>query len=314
MRGWERLRAAALRRIRGPYIALGRLDARMHDTQQRLTALEEALTISREALSTSRETRDLAAEMRVVLRALAAEESANRRRLYELRADADYAAAWAEPRPLVTVTVATRDRPELLASRSLPSILAQSYGELEVIVVGDTAEASTEEVVRGLADPRVTFRNLPHRVHISDDPWRRWLVAATMARNEAMRLARGRWVVAFDDDDAMHADCVERLLERAREDRLEAVYGRVLARCQTDPPFEIGRFPPELGRFTWAAGMYHAGLRFFQRELFAADMSVPGDWFMAERMLRAGVRFGMVDAVLCDIYPSPMNQVQPARD
>ncbi len=303
-------------------MALARLDARVYDTQQRLTALEEALSVSREALSTSRETRELAGatyqllsgEMRAVLRALAAEESANRRRLYGLRADPDYAAAWAEARPLVTVTVATRDRPELLASRSLPSILGQSYGELEVIVIGDRAEAATEEVVRGFADPRVTFRNLPHRVHISDDPLRHWLVAATMARNEAMRLARGRWVVAFDDDDAMHTDCIERLLERAREDELEAVYGRVLARRETGPPFEIGTFPPELGRFTWAAGMYHAGLRFVQRELFAADLGVPSDWYLAERMLRAGVRFGMVDAVLCDIYPSPMNQVQPARD
>jgi hypothetical protein len=33
MNRWERLRAAALRRIRGPYFALGRLDARMHDTR-----------------------------------------------------------------------------------------------------------------------------------------------------------------------------------------------------------------------------------------------------------------------------------------
>ena len=106
----------------------------------------------------------------------------------------------------------------------------------------------------------------------------------------------------------------ERLLERARGDELEAVYGRVCARRQGEPPFEIGMFPPRLGRFTWAAGMYHAGLRFFRRELFAADLGVPGDWFLAERMLRAGVRFGMVDAVLCDIYPSEMNQVQPTRD
>ena len=57
--------------------------------------------------------------------------------------------------PLVTVTVATRDRPELLASRSLPSILGQSYGELEVIVVGDDADVSTEGVIRGFADSRV---------------------------------------------------------------------------------------------------------------------------------------------------------------
>jgi glycosyltransferase involved in cell wall biosynthesis len=204
---------------------------------------------------------------------------------------------------LVTVTVATRDRSELIASRSLPSILGQTYSELEVIIVGDHADEATERVVRGFADPRVTFRNLPHRVHISDDPWRRWLVAATMARNEAVRLARGKWIVQFDDDDAMHLDCVERLLDHGRREQLEAVYGRVLVRRDDERPFDLGGFPPVLGRFTWAGGMYHAGLRFFQRELLAADLGVPGDWFLAERMLRAGVRFGMLDAVLCDIYP-----------
>lgn len=305
MSGWERLRAAASRRIKGPYLALGRLDARMHEAQQRLAALEEALALSRE-------TRDLASatyqlltgEMRAVLRALASEESANRRRLYELRADPAYGAAWAEPHPLVTVTIATRDRPELLASRSLPSILGQSYEELEVIVIGDDADPSSESAVRRFADPRVSFHNLSLRVQISDDPRRRWLAAATMPRNEAVRLARGHWIVQFDDDDAMHPDCIERLLERAREGELEAVYGRVLARREGEQPLEIGAFPPQEGHFTWAAGMYHAGLRFFARELFAADLGVPGDWFLAERMLRAGVRFGMVDAVLCDIFPS----------
>jgi glycosyltransferase involved in cell wall biosynthesis len=283
--------------------------------QGRLAALEELLSVARETRDLSEANHQLlSGEVRAVLRALAAEESANRRRLHELRADPDYAAAWREPRPLVTVTVATRNRAALLASRSLPSILSQTYGELEVIVVGDHTDAASEEVVRNTDDARVSFRNLPHRVHISDDPRHRWLVASTMARNEATRLARGRWIVQFDDDDAMHPDCIERLLERARRDQLEAVYARVLLKRDGEVPFEIGAFPPSEGCFTWAAGMHHAGLRFFQRELFAADLGRPGDWYLAERMLRAGVRFGMVDAVLCDIYPSPMNRVQPAAD
>lgn len=300
------------RRIRGPYADLGRLDARLADTQQRLNGLEQVLAISRETLGLTRTTNELlTGEMRAMLRALAAEESANRRRLHQLRAEPQYAAAWEEPRPLVTVTVATRERPDVLRSRSLPSILGQTHDAIEVIVVGDDAGPDTGEAVREIDDPRVSFHNLPHRVHISDDPRKRWLVAATMARNEAVRLARGQWIVQFDDDDAMHPDCIERLLERASRDRLEAAYGRVCVRPTGELPFELGTFPPEHGRFTWAAGMYHAGLRFFQRELFAADLGLPGDWYLAERMLRAGVRFGMVDQVLSDIYPSPMNS--PAR-
>jgi hypothetical protein len=307
------LRAAIARRIHGPYRALGRLDARLDDVQSRLARIEETLAAVGETRELAAQTHDLlSGEMRGALRAIVVEEAANRRRLYRLREDRDYAAAWNEPRPLVSVTVATRDRPELLATRSLPSILAQTHTELEVIVIGDHADPATAEAVRSLDDSRLTYQNLTQRLHFTDDPNRQWQVGATMALNEAQRLARGRWLVCFDDDDAMRPECVERLLARAVEDRLEAVYGRALVHRDGEPEFEIGSFPPVHGRFSWASGMYHAGLRFLKRELFAADLGLPGDWFLAERMLRAGVRFGMLDAVLSDLYPSPMNRVDVA--
>jgi hypothetical protein len=79
------------------------------------------------------------------------------------------------------------------------------------------------------------------------------------------------------------------------------------------PDVVIGAFPPRLGEFGWASGMYHAGLRFFARELFAADMGKRGDWYLVERMLRAGVRFGTVDEILSDSYPPTFNEPDPGR-
>jgi hypothetical protein len=323
MRRRLRYAAAIARRIRGPYRSLGRLDARLDGVGGRLQELGERiervdarldqLGMALDAINGRTEaTHDLlSGEMRAALRALAWRDSENRERLYALRGTSEYAAAWTDVRPLVSITVATHARPGLLTTRSLPSILAQTYGAIEVIVIGDHADEATAEAVRGLGDPRVVYHNLTQRLRFSDDPWRTWLVAAAMARNEAYRLARGRWLMSFDDDDAMRPDCVERLLARAREDRLEAVYGRAGVHRPGEAAFSIGSFPPRLGEFSWAAGLQHAGLRFFARELFAADFGVPGDWFTAERMLRAGVRFGMVDAVLADLYPSAMNHVKP---
>jgi hypothetical protein len=153
----------------------------------------------------------------------------------------------------------------------------------------------------------VTYRNLTQRLAFTDNAEKHWLVASTLARNEAMRLATGSWVVSFDDDDAMAPRCIERLLDRAREERFEVVYGRTTVHTDDDPDFVIGEFPPRLNHFTWASGMYHAGLRFFARELVAADVGLPGDWYLAQRMLRAGVRFGSVDEILAEIYPSHFN-------
>jgi hypothetical protein len=310
----RRLVPAFRRRVHGPYLALEQLDSRvaaleqldsrLADVQSRLASLEQVMVGAGESAALARETHQLLnGEVRATLRALVAEESANRRRLDSLRESRDYDTAWTSPSPLVSITVATTGRAKLLAERSLPSILGQTYGNLEVIVVGDDADPATEEAVCAVGDRRLTYRNLTHRVEFTDDAGR-WLAGATLARNEAMRLATGCWVMCFDDDDAMAPTCVERLLLRAREERFEAIYGRTTVHMNGPPNVVIGDFPPRLHEFSWASGMYHAGLRFFARELIAADLGLPGDWYLAQRMLRAGVRFGWVSDILADYYPS----------
>jgi hypothetical protein len=281
-----RIRAAIGRRVRGPYAAIGRIEERLAQLDVRIERVQELL-------------RD---EVRHALIGLAADEAENRRRLSAVRRDHDYEAAWNERRPLVSVTVATLGRAELI-DRSLPSILGQTHEALEVIVVGDGAGPETGRQLEELGDSRVRYLDLGPRRPWTDDSARLWLAGATRARNAAVAGARGRWVVQFDDDDSMRPDCLESLLGLARESRSEAVYGRILFR-HDGAELEIGPFAPREGQFSWAAGMYHAGLRFFERQLLAADLGIPGDWWLVERMVRAGVRFAMLDEVLCDVYGS----------
>src|SRR5260370_22450535 len=56
-------------------------------------------------------------------------------------------------RPLVTVIVTTYNRSRLLTERCIPSILGQTYDNLELIVVGDGCTDDTEELVSQLNDP-----------------------------------------------------------------------------------------------------------------------------------------------------------------
>jgi hypothetical protein len=288
-----RVREAIERRLRGPYAALGRVEEQNTTLDGRLLRIETTL---------QRIEATLRNEVRAALAAVAAEEAEGRRRLGAARSEDDFEAAWTESEPLISVTVATLGRPELL-SRSLPSILAQSYPELEVIVVGDGAGAQIGRQVEAIGDQRVRYLNLERRQPLSDHPGKLWLTGATRARNAAVERARGRWVVEFDDDDAMLPGCLESLLGLARESGAEAVYGRFRLH-EGGVETEIGEFPPRLGYFSWAAGMYHAGLRFFGREHVAADLGIPGDWWLTERMLRVGVSFAMLDDVLCEVYGS----------
>ena len=50
----------------------------------------------------------------------------------------------------------------------------------------------------------------------------------------------------------------------------------------------------------------HAGLRIFAREHVAAELGIPGDFFLLERMVRAGVRLGMLERVIYDYFPSKL--------
>jgi glycosyltransferase involved in cell wall biosynthesis len=230
------------------------------------------------------------------------DDPGHRRRLHAARADPEYAAAWDDPDPLVTIAIPTRDRLWLLLDRALPSALAQTHENLEVLVIGDAADAELVAAVEAVPDRRVRFVNLTHRYERPDGE--RWLTAATLTRNEGYRLARGRWLVDLDDDDALRADAVAALLQHARAQRLEAVYARVETHLPDGPVREIGLFPPALGDFSWHGAIVHAGLRFFEREHVAADLGFPGDWFRVERMLRVGVRIGKLEKVTGDYYPS----------
>jgi hypothetical protein len=188
-------------------------------------------------------------------------------------------------------------------TRSLPSLLEQTYAHLEVQVVGDAVSAEVAGALSGHPDPRVHWSNLSVHVVADPDPERHWLVGSTLARNLASSMARGRWILHFDDDDQLRPDAIEQLLERARETLAEVVYGGFVEHAPDAAPSSHRVFPPEFGHFGWQGALHHAALP-FTRELVAAQLGMPGDQWLLERMLRAGVRFAMLDRDVWDYFPS----------
>ena len=271
---------------------LDRIEAVLPAQQAALDRIEAGLATQQAALD----------RLGPVLATLAADDPGHRRRLEALRDDPSYAAAWDDPDPLVTISIPTRDRPRLLAERSLASALAQTHERIEVIVVGDAAGAEAEAAVAAAGDPRARFVDLTQRWDRGDDA--QWLAAGTLTRNLAYTLAEGQWLLDLDDDDALRPDAVERLLAHAREHRVEVAYGVLEAHLPDDSTWLIGGFPPQLTRFGWQGAIVHAGLRCFARELVGADLGLPGDWFRMHRMLRAGVRMSHLPEVTCDYFPS----------
>jgi hypothetical protein len=240
----------------------------------------------------------------LALRMVRDHDAATRRALWQLRETPDYELAFDEDEPLMSVIIPTYLEWPLLRDRAIPSILEQSYEHWELIVVGDAAPDEARRVVESFHDDRIRFVNLPYRAPKPKDPNAAWLVSGSTPWNIGVTLAKGRWIGGTGDDDALRKSYLESLLSCARQERAEVSYG-VIHWCQPDSDgTNLGTFPPELGQWGLQASLLHTGLRFLQLEPSDWVFGVPSDWSLAERMLRIGVRFAMIEEPVVDIYPS----------
>jgi|GEM_PF-1668586 len=238
------------------------------------------------------------------------EEPANRRRLHRLRQSEEYELAFTEAEPLVTFIVPTYRSFETLRDVALPSILGQSYSNLEVIVSGDCAPPETAAAIAELDDPRLAYVNRTIRGPYPEDPAKRWFAIGSPPFNDALAIARGRWIAVLGDDDAVRPNHTRDLLAAAQEHCYEHCYGRQQVHFAEGDPLVLGEFPPRMGQWGLQSALYHAGLRYFESELSDAIYEEPSDWSKCRRMIRAGVRFGMIDEIVVDKHETRRRSAQ----
>ncbi|MDB5720749.1 MAG: glycosyl transferase family 2 [Alphaproteobacteria bacterium] len=214
----------------------------------------------------------------------------------------EHRAAFEKDAPLVSMCIATYNRATLVKERAIASALAQTYANLEIIVVGDHCTDATEEVVGAIDDPRLTFVNLPSRGQYPENPRHRWMVAGSAAMNHALRLAKGDFITHLDDDDEHPAHRVEALLDAARRTRADFVFH----------PFEWETAPGEwtvnpAGRFAYAqvttsSVFYHHSLRSVEWDLRAWRFEEPGDWNRFRRIRFLGPKVARHPEILLRHY------------
>jgi glycosyltransferase involved in cell wall biosynthesis len=197
-----------------------------------------------------------------------------------------------EAEPLVSVVVPTFNRGPLLAGRTLPAALAQTYRRTEIIIVGDACTDDTEDRILALGDPRLRFENLAERGRYPEDPLLRWMVAGTKPAN------RGDWIAFLDDDDVWEPDHLESLVSVAWETGAEFVYGAGLLERSPGEWLRIGGSPPATGKILHSAVLYRGYLRFLRYDPEAWQAGIGGDAHLWCRMQRLGVRFAFIDRVV----------------
>ena len=91
--------------------------------------------------------------------------------------------------PRVSVIIATYNRSAVLR-HAIASVLAQTFGDFELLVVGDGCTDDSASVVAGFADPRVRWFNLATNSGHQSAP-----------NNEGLRQARGELIAYLGHDD-----------------------------------------------------------------------------------------------------------------
>jgi len=135
--------------------------------------------------------------------------------------------------PFVSIVVPSFNRERCLQTL-FASFIRQTLQDFEVVLVDDGSSDNTENILRGIADPR--FRYVRHEKNRG----------AQAARNTGIKTAKGAWVAFFDSDDVMLENSLELRLQAAQQQNCNVVHSECLVLL---PSGETGAFgvPPLSG-------------------------------------------------------------------
>lgn len=200
--------------------------------------------------------------------------------------------------PLVSICVTTYNRANLLTRRCLPSLLNQTYRNLEVIVVSDGSTDDTAAAVAALGDARIRFLAIERAPPPLDEPLRRWMVYGTDAINRALSLAGGDLITHLDDDDEHDPDRLAKLIPFVREHDADLVYHPFMSeqpngRWKLNPAERL-----DVGHVTTSVLFCRNWLKHVPWDWNAHLLGEPGDWNRVRRIQYLGAK--------CVRYPEPL--------
>lgn len=99
----------------------------------------------------------------------------------------------------ISIIIPTYNRADKITA-SIESVLNQTYGNFELLVIDDASTDNTEEVIRDIRDDRVSYHRLPDNS------------GAGAARNAGVQLAKYDIIGFQDSDDIWHPDKLEKQL------------------------------------------------------------------------------------------------------
>lgn len=219
-------------------------------------------------------------------------------RFHEDKLREDYQTVFEKPNPLVTICIGTYNRAELLIKRAIPSILGQTYKNIQLIVVGDCCTDDTEKQVAKIKDSRLQFINLKERGKYPDESMLRWMVAGTQSINTALLMAEGNFISHLDDDDRHALHRIEVLLDYSRRNRIDLVWHPFWIEGH-DYRWHLNSSPAfRKGSVSTSSIFYHSWFKRIPWDLNAYKYREPGDWNRLRKIRHIGASSGRYNEIL----------------
>jgi len=201
-----------------------------------------------------------------------------------------------ERNQMVSAVIPTRNRSHLVL-RAVRSALAQTYSDLEVIVIIDGPDDATEIALLEVHDPRLRVIALSEAV------------GASQSRNLAVQAAQGDWIAFLDDDDEWLPQKIDLQMARAVNSTFHypIVGSQLLARTSAyevvwprTQPFEpLSEYLLARNSWSYGDGLLSTITLLFPRDLFdhvrfRSELRRHQDWdwlLRAAEMNGAGIEF-----------------------
>jgi glycosyltransferase involved in cell wall biosynthesis len=207
-------------------------------------------------------------------------------------------------KPLVSVVTPTWQRHERLLNRCIPSVQAQTYQQVEHVIVSDGPDAALSERMLEYVGSGAPYHSVRYTALAERTEDRHW---GHIARNAGADWATGELIAYLDDDDAYRPEHVA-LLAQALADHPEAgfAYSLMVQHYGPDNWHQIGGTEPVCNGIGTPMVMHRREL--LDKHGGWGPASATEDWELFSRWLQAGVAYVHVPVITVDVWPSSIHE------